>query len=232
LAQTLIGDLTSRTAVWCFGRTPPTSNSKFFQVDLAQPDAVASVMRRAYAEQPPKGIVFCQRYRPAPEVSEIEAIQRGLAVELGPLFSLLCLLEGSTAPTPLRSIVLLSSVAGKESHPDISINYHILKATTLAASRCLAPRLGPLGIRLNCVVLGEFLKVPRHSYPDHKVRQFGKLEKFTLEHRICSAEDISKAIRFLLSDDSAFLTGQELILDGGISLLGPESLIRGADVLV
>jgi len=189
-------------------------------------------MRRAYAEQPPKGVVFCQRYRPAPEASEIEAIQRGVVVELSPLFSLLSLLEGSTAPSPLRSLVLLSSVAGRESHPDIPINYHILKAATLAACRCLAPRLAPLGIRLNCLVLGEFLKVPRHSYPDYKVRQFRKLEKFTLDHRICSVEDISKAIQFLLKDDAAFITGQELTLDGGVSLFGPESLIREADILV
>ena len=232
LAQTLIGNLTSQTEVWCFGRTPPTSNSRFFELDLAEPDAVESVMHRAYAEQPPKGVVFCQRYRPAAEASEIEAIQKGLVVELGPLFSLLCLLEGSVAPSPLRSLVLLSSVAGKESHPDIPINYHILKAATLAACRCLAPRLAPLGVRLICLVLGEFLKVPRHSYPDYKVRQFQKLERFTLEHRICSAEDISKAIQFLLGDDAAFLTGQELALDGGISLLGPESILRGTDVVL
>jgi NAD(P)-dependent dehydrogenase (short-subunit alcohol dehydrogenase family) len=185
-------------------------------------------MRHAYAEQPPKGVVFCQRYRPAPEVSEIETIQRGLVVELGPLFSLLSLIEGSTAPLSLRSLVLLSSVAGKESHPDIPISYHMLKASTLAACRCLAPRLAPLGIRLNCLVLGEFLKVPRQSYPDYKLRQFRKLEKFTPGHRLCSVEDISKAIQFLLGDDAAFVNGQELTLDGGISLLGPESLIRGA----
>jgi len=60
------------------------------------------------------------------------------------------------------------------------------------------------------------------------VRQFGKLENFTLGHRICNAEDISNAIQFLLRDDAAFFTGQEFTLDGGVSLLGPESLIRGA----
>ena len=222
----LIGDLTSQTNVLCFGRTPPTSNSKFFELDLSQPDAVASVMHRAYAEQPPKGVVFCQRYRPAPDITEIEAIQQGLLVELGPLFSLLRILEGSIAPSPLRSLVLLSSVAGKESHPDIPINYHILKAATISACRCLAPRLAPLGIRLNCVVMGEFAKVPRNSYPDHKLRQFSELEKFTPDRRICSIDDISKAIQFLLGEEAGFINGQELMLDGGVSLIGAESFIR------
>ena len=232
LAQRLIEDLTSQTEVWCFGRTPPKNNFKFFELNFAQPDAVESVLRRAYAEQPPKGVVFCQRYRPPPETSEIEAIQKGLVVELGPLLSLLSLLEGSAAPLPPRSLVLLSSVAAKESHPDIPINYHILKAATLAACRCLAPRLALHSIRLNCLVLGEFLKAPRHTYPDYKKRQFQNLERFTLEQRICSAEDISKAIQFLLGVDATFFTGQELTLDGGISLLGPESIIRGADLIL
>lgn len=184
-------------------------------------------MRSAYEDQPPNGVVFCQRYRHAAQASEIEAIQQGLVVELGPLFSLLCLLEGSTTPLALRSIVLLSSVAGKESHPDVPINYHILKASTLAACRCLAPRLAPLGIRLNCLVLGDFLKVPLHSYPEYKLQQFRRLKKYTPDHRICNVEDISKAIQFLLGNDATFITGQEFSLDGGISLLGPESLIRG-----
>ena len=226
LAQTLIERLSSESTVWCFGRTPPTSNAKFIELDLSRSDIVDLVVRSAFAEQPPQGVVFCQRYRPATDDSEIEIIKQGIVVELGPLFCLLRILEGITGPSPLRSIVVLSSVAGKESHPDIPISYHILKAATLAACRSLTPSLAPQNIRINCIVLGEFLKAPRHLYPDYKQRQFLEIEKFSLDKRICSVENISRTINFLLGEDASFITGQELILDGGISLIGTESLIR------
>ncbi len=220
----------SESTVLCFGRTPPNINAKFIELDLSRSDMVDLVVRNAYAEQPPHGVVFCQRYRPTIDDTEIEAINKGIVVELGPLFTLLKILEGLTGPSPLRSLVVLSSVAGKESHLDIPVSYHILKAATLTACRSLAPRLAPLGIRINCVVLGEFLKIPRHLYPDYKLRQFLEIEKFTPDHRICSVEDISLAIQFLLADEASFVTGQELTLDGGISLLGAESLIRRESV--
>jgi NAD(P)-dependent dehydrogenase (short-subunit alcohol dehydrogenase family) len=226
LGHALLRGLPTNSNLLCFGRKRPDVPAEFLKVDLSQPDCVDTVLRHAFVKYPPKGVVFCQRYRPRPETSELEAIQQGLTVELGPLLSIMAWLESSAEPTPLRSVVLLSSVAGNQSHPDISTSYHVLKAATLAACRSLTNRLGPRGIRINCLVLGEFLKGPQKSYPDYKLRQFSEIEKFTLGRRICNLQDIFHAVKFLLSDDAAFVTGQELTLDGGVSLLGAESLIR------
>jgi len=210
----------------CFGRTPPDSNVDFHDLDLSQAREIEIAVRKAYADSPPQGAVFCQRYRPATGISELEALLQGLVVELAPLFSLVEVIESGPKPSPLRSLVLLSSVAGRESHPDIPIHYQILKAATLATVRSLTARLAPIGIRINCLVLGEFLKGPRSSYPEYKLRHFSEIEKFTVDGRICGLGDIFHAVRFLLSKDAAVITGQELTLDSGLSLLGAEALLR------
>lgn len=226
LGNALTSDLLLQSTVLCFGRTPPDSSAEFQELNFSRADEVETVLRQTYAEKPPVGIVFCQRYRPPKEFSEIEATQHGLAVELSPVLTVANLLQASTSPSPLRSIVLLSSVTGTESHLDVPIYYHLLKSAALTACRVLANRFAQRSIRVNCIVLGEFLKSPRHFYPDYKLHQFSELERLTLGHRICTLKDIVKVVKFLLSDDAGFITGQELTLDGGVSLLGAESLIR------
>jgi NAD(P)-dependent dehydrogenase (short-subunit alcohol dehydrogenase family) len=232
LAQALLRNLPSNTNVMCFGRKRPDMPSAFIEIDFSQSDSVTSVLRQAYQQKVPNAVVFCQRYRPPPELSELVAIQQGVTVELGPLLNILSLVENDPKPTALRSIVLFSSVAGKQSHLDVSLNYQILKTATQSACRILANRLAPLGIRINCLTLGEFLKYPRNSYENDKIRQFSEIEKFSLDRRICNVYDISRTINFLLSDDAGFITGHDFTLDGGVSLLGAESLLRRAPRII
>ncbi len=226
LGNALTSDLLLQSTVLCFGRRPPDSSAEFQELDFSRTDMVDKVLCQTYAERPPVGIVFCQRYRPPDDLSEIEATQNGLAVELSPVLTVANLMQASSNPSPLRSIVLLSSVVATESHLDVPIYYQLLKSATLTACKVLASRFAHRAIRVNCILLGEFLKSPRHFYPEYKLQQFSELEKLTLDRRICSLKDIVKAVKFLLSDDAAFITGQELTLDGGLSLHGAESLLR------
>jgi len=226
LASSLLRDLTVRSSVVCFGRKPPEASVDFVELDFAQPDLVGSSLLLNFRQRRPDGVVFCQRYRPDSGVTDLDAIKVGLVTELGPLFRLIELMEGSTAVHRPLSIVLFSSVAGHQSHPDIPVYYHVLKAATLAACRALSSRLAPRGIRINCLILGEFLKNPKNRYPRSKLKHFSGIEKYSLSGRLCTLGDISRAVQFLLSNDAGFITGQELTIDGGLSLIGAESLIR------
>ena len=51
-------------------------------------------------------------------------------------------------------------------------------------------------------------------------------EKIIPLHRMGKAEDIADVIEFLCSDKASYITGQEIIVDGGLSLVGQSSLAK------
>jgi NAD(P)-dependent dehydrogenase (short-subunit alcohol dehydrogenase family) len=186
---------------------------------------VSRVLKREFTRAPPHAAVFCQRYRPSCQVDDISYVREGLLVELGPATILLELARTKSDHKSLKSVVFFSSVAGSESHLDLPLSYSILKSVTLCSSRILANHCAAQGIRVNTIVLGEFQKKPRISSSEEKLQVFDKLGKFSLSGQICSLHNISQTVSMLL-DPHCFLTGAELRLDGGVSLLGPEFLLR------
>lgn len=85
----------------------------------------------------------------------------------------------------------------------------------------MALELGPKGIRVNAVSAG-IVDTPIHGFhalPDGEKKavldNMGKLQPLG---RIGSVQDIAKAIYFLASPDSAWTTGANLHVDGGINL--------------
>lgn len=113
------------------------------------------------------------------------------------------------------SIVNVASVAGVRPAPGISF-YGATKAMLISLTQSLAVELGP-GIRVNAVapavVKTQFAQA---LYADGE-------EKAAADYplkRLGVPEDIATAVTYLLSDDSAWTTGQTLVLDGGITLRG------------
>ena len=98
-----------------------------------------------------------------------------------------------------------------------SVHYATTKAGIIGFTRSLARELGPRGIRVNCVVPGaikteaeaELLQRFPEDDPDGNL-----LRRQALPRRGC-AEDIAGAVRFLVSSDSAFITGETICVDGG-----------------
>lgn len=212
-------------AVTRFSRKTSPSADTTIGLDLSDVVATRQKVAHQFAVSRPDGVVFCQRYRPANGLSEIDALKAGLDVELGPVLAVIDASRASAITKPM-SLVLISSVAGFSAHPDISLYYHLLKATTVAATRALAAHNAKDNIRINCVVLGEYQKYPRGSYSQKEQKKFEMLERFTLSGRICTIPDIVDVVDFLLSDVSRYVTGQVVCLDGGLSGLAAESVLR------
>jgi 3-oxoacyl-[acyl-carrier protein] reductase len=81
-------------------------------------------------------------------------------------------------------------------------------------SRNLAAELGPLGIRVNCVAPGlvsptQSSRLTLESVKDALIAQ-------TPLRRIATPEDVAGPVLFLASDWSRFMTGQVLVVDGGM----------------
>jgi len=89
------------------------------------------------------------------------------------------------------------------------------KAGLLGLVRSMAAALGPEGIRVNGVCPGFIdtpMLAPGLAFPE--VRE--SFESAAALRRIGRPEDIAGVVRFLLSEDAAFVTGQAIVADGGV----------------
>jgi NAD(P)-dependent dehydrogenase (short-subunit alcohol dehydrogenase family) len=107
-------------------------------------------------------------------------------------------------------IVNFGSTSGLVGRPD-GIAYAAAKAGVINMTRALAVQLSPYKIRVNCVV-------PNRSgspvgYDDNVA---GSRTFDNLAGRLGTADDQSKAALFLVSDDSEFIIGHPLVVDGGV----------------
>lgn len=226
LGSSLTEALRVHHRVTCFSRTVPGSAPDTVAIDFSDLESTQRMIAEFFELLPPDGAVFCQRYRPeGTELSDLEALKAGLDVELAPVLALMGAAQSSVSPRPL-SIILISSVAGASAHLDVPLYYHLLKAITLSATRTLAAQGAANSLRVNCIVLGEFQKYPRETYTCGEQEKYNRLGDFALSGRICNISDIVGVIEFLLSDQSSYLTGQVLHIDGGISGIAPESILR------
>lgn len=116
------------------------------------------------------------------------------------------------------SIVFVSSVDGpKVVHAGNSV-YSASKSALVGMARNMAIDLAPKRIRVNCVLPG--------TTDTPLIRTANVTEESLLENtkafplkRFGTPEDMANAIIYLLSDASSFVTGTELVVDGGYSLL-------------
>jgi NAD(P)-dependent dehydrogenase (short-subunit alcohol dehydrogenase family) len=103
--------------------------------------------------------------------------------------------------------------------PQKSTVYTVTKGAVIALTATLAVDHGAQGIRANCIVLGPVFtpNINRNLTPERRqLRTAASLMK-----REGTGWDTGYLVRFLLSDQSKFMTGQSICLDGGASLVGP-----------
>lgn len=110
----------------------------------------------------------------------------------------------------------IASIGGKHGAPE-QAHYSASKAAVMGFTRVLAQEVGPLGITANCVCPGIILTdMGRVNLDDPAIR--GAWQAKTAMARIGDPEDVAGPVAFFCSDDSAFVTGQTLNVDGGIVL--------------
>lgn len=116
------------------------------------------------------------------------------------------------------SIVFVSSVDGpKVVHTGNSV-YSASKSALVGMSRNMAVDLAPKGIRVNCILPGttDTPLIRTDNVTEEQLAQV--VNAFPLK-RLGTPQDMANAMIFLLSEASSFITGTELVVDGGYSLL-------------
>jgi 3-oxoacyl-[acyl-carrier protein] reductase len=112
------------------------------------------------------------------------------------------------------SIVNLSSVVGVHGNPG-QANYAASKAGIIGLTKALARELGSRGVRVNAIAPGYISTELTDVLPEEAR---GLILQNTPLGRLGEPEDVAGAVRFLCSDEAAFITGEVLLVDGGLGM--------------
>ena len=114
------------------------------------------------------------------------------------------------------SVVIVSSIGGLRGSTVIGA-YGISKAADFALCRSLAGEWGPRGVRVNCVAPGLVKTDFARALWEDEARRTRR-EAMTPLRRLGDPRDIGGVAAFLASDAAHFITGQLLVVDGGVSI--------------
>ena len=112
------------------------------------------------------------------------------------------------------AIVNMTSVVGLHGNPG-QANYAASKAGIIGLTKALARELGSRGVRVNAVAPG-YIATELTDVLSEEIR--GAILGNTPMGRLGSPEDVAAAVRFLCSDEAAFITGDVLLVDGGLGM--------------
>ena len=112
------------------------------------------------------------------------------------------------------SIVNISSIVGVHGNPG-QTNYAASKAGIIGFTKALARELGPRNVRANVVAPGYVKTRLTDVLPEGAT---DAMLQATPLGRLGDPEDVARAVRFLCSDAASFITGEVLLVDGGLGM--------------
>jgi NAD(P)-dependent dehydrogenase (short-subunit alcohol dehydrogenase family) len=121
------------------------------------------------------------------------------------------------------SIVNMSSVHGMLAAPSWFL-YEVVKPAVIGLTRQLAVQYGSFGIRVNAICPGHIVTEKLAQLWQNNPAGLRFFEQQYPLRRTGRPVDIANAIVFLCSDEASFITGQALVVDGGLSIQLQEDL--------
>jgi NAD(P)-dependent dehydrogenase (short-subunit alcohol dehydrogenase family) len=144
--------------------------------------------------------------------------ERAVAVNLQGVFLGLQACGRAMADSGGGSIVITSSGAGLLGSPGGAI-YSATKHGVLGLMKCAAIDLAPYGIRVNAVCPGVVdtpIQGSLHGQAEQLLRKWGQLHPIG---RLADTDEIARVVAFLLSEESSYMTGSTVAVDGGATAM-------------
>jgi 3-oxoacyl-[acyl-carrier protein] reductase len=187
------------------------------QADVADNAAVTALVERVQLEIGPIDILVNNAGVIEDDLFvrlEPERWNKVLQTNLGGTYNFCQAVAYSMMKRRTGRIINISSVVATHVKPG-QTNYAASKGAINSFTRALAVELASRGVTVNAIAPG-FIETDMSAAVRNKAGD--KLKKYIPMRRIGVPEDIAKAAVFLASDDSSYITGQVLTVDGGISL--------------
>jgi len=186
-----------------------------FKADVTQPDQVKEMVEETFAEYGKIDIlvnnVGLVRDNFLMLMSD-EDWDSLLRANLTSLFHCCRVVIRKMIPQKKGKIINISSISGIMGTPG-QVNYAATKGGMISFTKSLARELGSFNIHVNAVAPGLIESEVVSKMPKEKV---GAIIKSSSLGRIGKPEEVARAVLFLASDQSDYITGQTIVVDGGI----------------
>ena len=201
---------------------PGAGPARLHLCDLAQPEAPAEAVAATVAAFGALDSLFANAavLHSAPLAEwTAEAWAHSLAVNLTAPFMMVQAAAPHLAKSKNASVILTASTGALRGHAGMPA-YHATKAGLLGLARALADELGPQGIRVNCLLPGWI------DTPFNKPFWDSQFEPEQASERLSSTlplrrqglpDDVSGVVTFLASPAARYITGTQVVVDGGYS---------------
>lgn len=193
-----------------------------YEVDVSQADQVSDVVRRIEAEFGGIDVLHSHAGRlRAGTVAEtdLEEWNRTFAVNVTSMFLVVRSVVPVMQAKGAGAIVTTGSISGLFGEPALSA-YTASKAAVVNLTRSLAIDYASSGIRVNCVCPGWVdtgFNDPQFVHDGLSEEDIATLIERTVPMgRQGLPEEMAAAVAFLASDDASYITGQTLVVDGGL----------------
>ena len=189
------------------------------KLDLSDPGSIDVLYRRIMGEQGRIDILVNNAVlRPMRRYEDpLEAFRTSMEVNAVGVFNITRTFAEAMKERREGSVINISSIHGMVG-PDFTLyegtnmdappDYFFHKAGLINLTRYLASKLGPYGIRVNCVSPGGLF-----NYQDGRFVE--RYNRRTFLGRMAEGEDIKGVVVFLASDASKYITGANIPVDGG-----------------
>ncbi len=182
--------------------------------NAGNPDDVARLVERTRAELGPIGfLAHCGAISNLADHTELsyDIWREMIDVNLTGAYLAVFAVKDQMIARSLGRIVTVSSIAALLPRKT-QIHYSASKAGVMALTRCCAEAFAPHGVRINCVTPGLVDTEMADVLPPDRKRE---VIAATPLGRIGKPEELAAVIRFLLSDESSYMTGQSIVASGG-----------------
>lgn len=198
--------------------TAAGGDGRFVRCDIGTPADVAAAVATVAAAGPLHGAVHnatsslspipsaMTDLRPAQLADHIAVALRGFLLLARAVHPLLVTTHGS--------LVVTTSEAGFEGKKLLSA-YSTVKAAQRGLARVLAREWGPDGVRVNCVAPLAATPAMTEAFEKEPAMEARINSRVPLGRVGSATDDVGPVVRFLLSEDARYLTGQTIMADGG-----------------
>ena len=175
-----------------------TVTTRFGRVDILVNNAATNV-----AQGPALGIDDAQ-------------FDKMVEVNLKSAFRLIRLLAPGMCDRGHGSIINIASISGLRPQFE-GLMYSTTKAALIMMTQCYALELGPRGVRVNAIAPGLIKTVLSEYYWKDEARRLRHIESQPIKH-LGEPGEIAEVALLLAADQSSYLTGQTIVVDGGATL--------------